>query len=579
MKLSKKKKILLLGTSVGIVTTTIVTPIVVLNNKNSIQNKINVFKQKIIDRDILIAPNVSTNNQSEIQSEIKNQLKKENPLLTDNDLLKISINLSTLDIGIKTKVILIINIDSRTSTLKIDVEKANLLKNSKIFDGHYGTIFQDSFKNLWAMGDRKKLQVLKANENGDGYVSYWTNNNKNGEALLKGSEINDSIGGKIFQDEFKNLWAMGNNSKLQVLRANSSKNGYVKTGWNSDNSNLAIGLLKGSNINDGFHGTILQDKFKNLWTLTINKKLQVLRVNDDGDGYDEITGWTSANSGLTKNSNIANGEAGTIFQDQFKNLWAMGFLPKLQVLRVNDDGDGYDEITGWTSANSGLTKNSNIKFGLYGAIFQDEFKNLWAMGHRPKLQVLKANTNKDGYVTTGWINDNSSSDDKLLRGSNIINRSTRGAIFQDSFKNLWTTTWKQKLQVLKANTNKDGYVNTGWTSANSGLTKGSNITNGRNSKIFQDKFKNLWTMGYKSKLQVLKANKNGNGYVTTGWIDNNKDGEILLKNSSINDGFGGTIFQDDFKNLWAMSEKTKLQVLKVNQNGNGYVDSWQKHSD
>ena len=40
------------------------------------QDKINQIKEKITDQDILIAPNVSTQNQSEIQSTIKNQLQK-----------------------------------------------------------------------------------------------------------------------------------------------------------------------------------------------------------------------------------------------------------------------------------------------------------------------------------------------------------------------------------------------------------------------------------------------------------------------------------------------------------------------
>ena len=78
-----------------------------------------------------------------------------------------------------------------------------------------------------------------------------------------------------------------------------------------------------------------------------------------------------ANSGLTRNSNINDGDGGVIFQDEFKNLWAMS-NSKLQVLRVNQNGDGYVN-TGWTSANSGLTKGSNIINGADGVIFQDEF--------------------------------------------------------------------------------------------------------------------------------------------------------------------------------------------------------------
>ena len=128
--------------------------------------------------------------------------------------------------GVKTQITLIITIDSTTSTLIIDVEKANLLKGSSIIEGSYGTIFQDEFKNLWSMSHSitkeidkvqklyTKLQVLKSNQNGDGYVNSWTNDNsENGEPLLKGSNIVNGRGGIIFQDEFKNLWTMGKDQK------------------------------------------------------------------------------------------------------------------------------------------------------------------------------------------------------------------------------------------------------------------------------------------------------------------------------------------------------------------------------
>ena len=167
--------------------------------------------------------------------------------------------------------------------------------------------------------------------------------------------------------------------KLQVLKANNVKNGYVNNGWvNETNS----GLLLNSNINDGEEGVIFQDEFKNLWAMGAGTSLQVLRVNGSGDGYDESIGWTNANSGLTNGLNIIDGSYGTIFQDKFKNLWIMAGETSLQVLRVNQNDDGYDESTGWTNANSGLTKNSNITRGRSGTIFQDDFGNLWTMGNK-----------------------------------------------------------------------------------------------------------------------------------------------------------------------------------------------------
>ena len=610
MKLSKIKKMFLLGAMLGTLTTATIASVLFLNtkknndqenqNKKNVENviRINEIKEKIVNKNILIAPNVATSNQNEIESAIKNQLQKENILLNNDDLSKISFNLSSLNLETRTKVILNINVGFQNLTLEIYVKKANLLKNSNIVDGNGGTIFQDSFGNLWAMSTSitkdvngtkktidKKLQVLKINKNGDGYVNSWTNDNdENGEPLLKGSNIINGQNGTIFQDEFKNLWTMGNGTSLQVLRANGNGDGYDESfGWMSANK----GLTKGSNITDGKNGVIFQDEFKNLWAMSIYKKLQVLRANENGDGYDKNVGWTNANSGLTKGSNITDGFKGKIFQDQFKNLWTMG-NKKLQVLRVNENGNGYDETNGWTGViRNGLTKGSNIIYGNGGTIFQDEFKNLWTMGYGTRLQVLRANENGDGYdEKTGWTSVNSG----LTKGSNVID-GWGGMIFQDDFKNLWIISYYKKLQVLRANQNQNGYdEKTGWTNANSGLTKGSNIIDGQNGVIFQDQFKNLWAMAYQTKLQVLRANPSGNGYdEKTGWTNDNNG---LTKNLSITDGLGGTIFQDEFKNLWAMGasetktidevEKTihtKLQVLKGNIAKDGYVDSWQKPSN
>ena len=558
-----------------------------LQIKNS---KINKIKDKITNKNILIAPNVSTQNQNEIQNAIKNQLQKENPSLSNDDLSKIKTNLSTLTLGTRTEVILIINIDFTSLSLNIYVEKANLLKGSNIVSGEGGVVFQDKFKNLWAMGNYKKLQVLKANQNKDGYVTKgWTNDNsQNGEILLKNSNIIRNFNGKIFQDEFKNLWAMGGPGNLQVLRANSTGNGYdEKTGWTSAKDS---GLTKGSNIIDGTSGTIFQDEFKNLWAMSRGTPLQVLRVNEDGSGYDEKTGWTSAkDSGLTNGSNITIDYYGTIFQDEFKNLWAMSRGKPLQVLRANEDGNGYDEKTGWISAkNSGLTNGSNIIRGGKGTIFQDKFKNLWAMGWGTPLQVLRVNEDGSGYdEKTGWT---SFKNRGLTNGSNITNGKS-GTIFQDEFKNLWAMGRWTPLQVLRVNEDGSGYdEKTGWTNArDSGLTNGSNITDGGGMGIiFQDEFKNLWAMGWGTSLQVLKVNQDGNGYdEKTGWTSAKNSG--LTNGSNIGNGYEGVIYQDEFKNLWAMSDgklisigkiiHTKLQVLKVNLNGDGYVDLWQKPID
>ena len=582
MKLSKTKKIISLGIAIGVLTAVVVTPVVIVSaNKNNNQtNKPNFFK-KIQDKDILIAPNVSTQNQSQIEIAIKNQLQKENSLLTNDDLKKISTNLSILDVGVKTLVTLTINIDSKNWKLNIYVEKINLLKNSNIKNGTKGTIFQDSFGNLWTMGNETNLQVLRANQNKENYLNSWTGDNVN-EILLKNSNITDGYSGIIFQDSFKNLWTNGYKTPLQVLRANSSKDGYVDTGWTDINNS---GLTKNSNIISGKYVKIFQDKFKNLWAMGSETPLQVLRANSSKNGYDENVGWNSdVYDGLTKNSNIIDGKEGTIFQDEFKNLWAMGSNTSFQVLEANSSKNDY-VTTGWINAtNSGLLKYSAIDDGQGGVIFQDKFKNLWAMGGGTKLQVLRVNNDGNDYVNTGWSNNTNSG---LLKYSNIYD-GQNGVIFQDKFKNLWAMGNNSKLQVLKANSSKKGYDESfGWiNTTNNRLLLNSNITNGLHGTIFQDKFKNLWTMGNNTPLQVLKANMIKNDYnEIIGWTSTNDNG--LLINSNITKGQGGTIFQDKFKNLWTMgfleikiikkvqkTIHTKLQVLKANMNKDGYVDSW-----
>ena len=557
------------------------------------------IKAKITNKDILIAPNVPTKNQKEIQLAILKQLKVENNTLTDEDLEKMTTNIVSLDIGIKTEVELTITHNQKSEIIIINVEKINLLKGSNINFASFGTIFQDEFKNLWSMGTETSLQVLKANQKSDGYQSIgWINDNDKttGDPLLKGSNIIDGDEGVIFQDKFKNLWAMGTGTPLQVLKAKLDGNGYVDTGWISNNDKTTGDpLLKNSNILNGNDGTIFQDKFKNLWATGNKTPLQVLKAKLNGNGYVD-TGWINDNDETTgdpllKNSNILNGGGGTIFQDKFKNLWATGNKTPLQVLKAKLDGNGYVD-TGWINDNDETTgdpllKNSNIFDGDEGVIFQDKFKNLWAMGEKIPLQVLKAKLDGDGYVDKGWISNNDkTTGDPLLKNSNIFD-GNGGIIFQDKFKNLWAMGKKTKLQVLKANRNGDDYLSFGWIDDNSNsatrLLKNSNIVFGYNGTIFQDSFNNLWATGTKKKyaslkLQVLKINQNINDYVKIGWTnDNNQNGEKLLNGSLIEYGEGAKIFQDKFGNLWALSGEnlSKLQVLKVNVAKDGYVDSWQ----
>ena len=474
------------------------------------------IKAKIIDKDILIAPDVSTQNQSEIQSAILQQLKVENNTLNNEDIEKMITNISSLDVGIKTEVELTITYEQKSEIVNINVEKINLLKNSNITNATSGTFFEDSFKNLWSMGQETKLQVFKKGNNS------WTNNLDGG--LTKNSNITNGRGGVIFQDKFKNLWSMGNGTKLQVLKANENKTGYdLITGWVNNNDKInGDKLLKGSNITNGSFGTIFQDEFGNLWTIGYGTKLQVLKADSNSD----------------------NGYA---------NSW------------TNDNGETGEPIL----------KNSNLENSWATTIFQDEFGNLWTLGNNSPLQVLRANSSKNGYEGN-WNND--SNQEGLVKGSNIVGSSVfYPKIFQDKFKNLWTMGGGTPLQVLEVNSFKNGYDEiTGWTSSNSGLTKNSNIVDGQGGTIFQDDFGNLWTAGKGTKLQVLKI-KLDNSYVES-WASND-EGEKLL-NEFNNTGRWWTIFQDKFKNLWAFLVKNpiisenngRIWVLKK-QNG-FYDDSW-----
>ncbi len=370
-----------------------------------------------------------------------------------------------------------------------------LTKGSNITNGSEGIIFEDDFGNLWAMGKGTKLQVLVKNKDGS-YAESWVNDNgENGEKLLQGSNINNGEGGTMFQDVFGNLWAMGNGSKLQVLVKN--KDGSYAESWVNDNGENGEKLLQGSNINNGKRGRIFQDVFGNLWAMGKGSKLQVLVKNKDGSYASSWDTDNSENGQLLKNSNIVSGENGTIFQDSFGNLWAMGNGTKLQVLKANSSKDGYIN-TGWNknnlSSSNGLLKNSNIIDCWRGTMIQDSFGNLWAQGYQRKPQVLKVNQNGDGYdENTGWTSDNTQGLLNNLKSNTL----TEWFFFQDSSKNLWAGGKDAKLQLLKVNETGNDYVSS-WTDDNTQngeiLLKNSNIDAG-GWLIFEDSSKNLWSLG------------------------------------------------------------------------------------
>ena len=583
MQLSKNKKIILSTIGVGVLLASIITPILILNNKEEDKNQkekiepnkgisTNEIKSKIKNKDLIIPKNVKTFSDSEIFLAIKNQLKTNNSTLTDDDLSKITDNIWHLKPGKKTSVTLTIKSNDITDSIKVNVTKEKniklwtknsaIVKSSNIKNGSLATnLIQDSFGNIWSMGNGSSLQVLER----DG--TKWNNNVSIG--LTKGSKILDGTNGKIFEDDFGNLWAMGLNSKLQVLK---NENGNFVDSWTSDNSDP---LLRNSLILEGFGGRIFQDSFGNLWAMGYGASLQVLVKNKEDGTY---KGWWNEEKSLLKNSNVNNwpnvtytGKYGTIFQDSFGNLWTMGKNSKLQVLKVDPSSSTGYVNSGWINDNdkkSGdkLLKNSYIVAGEYGTIFQDSFGNLWASGGGYNLQVLKAKLDGSGYVDSGWTIDNSQG---LLKNSNINVIGLREGIskgnaveriFQDSFGNLWIQGKEKDPQVLKAKVDGTGYVDSGWTD-NNDPTSGDKLLKNLKTFLtqhtlkigwvfFQDSSKNLWAMGNGTKLQFLKAKPDGTGYLNNGWTDDTNN--ELLKTSNIISGYFGQIFEDSYKNLWTM---------------------------
>ena len=425
-----------------------------------------------------------------------------------------------------------------------------LFKVSNLIVNNGKEVFQDSSGNIWAMGDGTQLRVLVKKEDGN-YANSWISDPTQ-PGLLKKSNITDGSKGVIFEDSSGNIWAMGNKTPLQVLK--KEIDGFASS-WTSDNTS---GLLNGSKITNGWHGTIFEDSSGNIWATGYRTRLQVLKKEIDGFA----SSWTSDNtSGLLNGSKITSELDGTIFEDSSGNIWAMGHLRPLQVLVKKDDGNYADS---WISDSTqeGLLKNSNITNGEGGVIFEDSIGNIWAAGYLRPLQVLKKEGN--GFATS-WISD--STQPGLLKGSKIINGN--GVIFEDSSGNIWASGISTMLQVLVKK--EDGNYAESWISDSTqeGLLKNSNITDGLGGVIFEDSSGNIWAIGFGTPLQVLK--KEGNRFATSWISDSTQPG--LLNGANINGGrYGATIFQDSSGNIWGMGTEILLQVLwKI---ASGFATSW-----
>ena len=415
--------------------------------------------------------------------------------------------------------------------------------------------YQTRFLSMLSNGDIVYIKFFIKSEFTSTHI-FPTSFNNPARFIVKGLITNKAS--TALQDSSGNLWAMRRSEPLRVLVKN--RDGNYANAWISDNSQE--GLLKNSNITNGDSGVILEDSLGNIWAMGFGTPLQVLVKNRDGN---YANAWISDNSqeGLLKGSKIADGYRGVIFEDSRGNIWAMGKATPLQVLQKTASGF----VDSWISDNSqeGLLKNSNITNGDSGVIFEDSYGNIWAMGTNTPLQVLVKKDN--GTYASSWINDNTQ--EGLLKYSNI-NDGNAGVIFEDSYGNIWAMGIRSRLQVLVKN--RDGNYANAWISDNSqeGLLKGSNINNGSGGVIFEDSYGNLWAMASGTPLQVLVKNRDGN-YVDSWISDPTQPG--LLKDSNINDGYSGVIFEDSSGNIWAMGNYTPLQVLVKNRDGN-YANAW-----
>jgi hypothetical protein len=92
--------------------------------------KINEIIAKIKVLDIKLNSNVDTSNDEKTLEAIKTQLQVDNSSLTNDDLAKITDNISSLNLGIKTQVILTIKVGEQSNKLEIYVTKTkNINKN------------------------------------------------------------------------------------------------------------------------------------------------------------------------------------------------------------------------------------------------------------------------------------------------------------------------------------------------------------------------------------------------------------------------------------------------------------------
>ena len=316
-----------------------------------------------------------------------------------------------------------------------------------------------------------------------------------------GTNITKGESGTIFQAQNGDLYAMGYETGLQVL-----KGGVLTPGKEFEKA-------PGTNITKGQHGTIFQARNGDLYAMGFNTGLQVLKGGK----------LTSENTFIdAPGTNITKGESGTIFQAQNGDLYAMGFNTGLQVLKggVLTPGKAFEEALG-----------TNITKGEGGTIFQASNGDLYAMGWNTGLQVLKGGdlTDENTFVAAPGI---------------TITKGGYGTIFQAQNGDLYAMGFNTGLLVLKGG----GLI----PGKEFEKAPGTNIIKGQTGTIFQAQNGDLYAMGYRTELEVLKGGK----------LTPEKKFEKVLRTTIKSPGQGGTIFQARNGDLYAMESGIELQVLK-----------------
>ncbi|NQZ29581.1 MAG: hypothetical protein HRT98_04320, partial [Mycoplasmatales bacterium] len=313
-----------------------------------------------------------------------------------------------------------------------------------------GTMFEDRDGNLWTMGFNSELQVLKKGQ------KFW-------EDAGHGNKFYGGLSGTMFQDREGNIWAMAEKKPLQVLRVG-------KTEWEDAGH--------GSDMKSGGEGKMLQDKDGNLWAIAGGAELQVLRHGQ--------TEWEKAKHG----NKLKGGSGATLYEDNDGNIWTMG--PSLSNYRGVFGSDRSAPLqvlrrgqTEWETAHI----NKKIKNTIYADIFQDRDDNIWVLAKGAPLQVLRAGQTK-------W-------EDARHDNDNDIKGRYWGYsyIFQDREGNLWTASTGHSLQVLRRGQTE--WEDVGRKHNFKGISRG---------KMFEDSHGNLWVTKASSKPQVLKKGR-------TEWVD------------------------------------------------------------